>query len=99
MVTLVSPVGVVGGVAGATGTAASFAKGAIDNDLVSPVAEAATSEGAKKYLEYVWKLPTAAAVRITALIELGGGWEAFAARLNPANNPVNKNNVTQGSVK
>jgi hypothetical protein len=54
---------------------------------------------AKKYLEYVWKLSAAAATRITALIELGRGWEAFAARLYPEKSPANRQDVARGGAK
>lgn len=54
------------------------------------MAATVSAAGAEKYLEYVWKLPAAAAVRITALIELGGGWEAFAERLIHKNPTASK---------
>lgn len=44
------------------------------------VGKEVTQAGAQKYLEKVFGLPTAVAIRVTTLVELAGGWSAFVSR-------------------
>jgi hypothetical protein len=81
VVTVVSPVGVAGNIAGVIGPASSVVSGFISNETTSALAKEAIQMGAEKYLRGVLELGEAAAKRVVGTIDLAGGWEAFVNRI------------------
>ncbi|PUA18093.1 hypothetical protein [Glaciimonas sp. PCH181] len=80
VVTIASPLGAIGNAASVTGILVTLASTIIDSSLVEGGREL-TSQVAQTYLQLVLKIPVASAIRITAIIELAGGWSAFAKRV------------------
>lgn len=77
---LANPVGAVGAVGSVVGTSASIVNGLIDDQLFKAIAKEALQAGAARYLQFVYKLSEAASTRITALVDMAGGWDAFLDR-------------------
>ncbi|PRC90621.1 hemagglutinin repeat-containing protein [Solimicrobium silvestre] len=80
LVAVAVPVGTAGAVAGVIGISASVSAGIINETSGTAVSKEIVQMAAQKYLETVFGLPAAAAVRIAALIDLAGGWDAFVTR-------------------
>jgi len=79
---LASPLGPIGGTAGVVGISSSIASGIISDQGVQAAFNESGQIGAQRYLEQVWKIPAASAVRIITVIDLAGGWDAFTQRVN-----------------
>lgn len=77
---LVSPVGAVGGTAGVVGAGSSLISGILNDEGMQTAIDESGQIGAQRYLETVWKIPAAFAVRIMAVVNLAGGWDAFVER-------------------
>ena len=77
---LVRPVGGIGLFAGSLGTLMSVASGFVDGTPVSALAKEAIAKTATAYLKNVYGLSEIAANRITALVDLSGGWQIFIDR-------------------
>ncbi|MDP5008939.1 MAG: hemagglutinin repeat-containing protein, partial [Glaciimonas sp.] len=80
--TIISPIGVFGTIAAIVGTATSIGSGLVSDTTGQATAKEIGQAAAQKYLESVYGLPAAAAVRITALVDLAGGWSALVSRAN-----------------
>ncbi|WP_211465751.1 hemagglutinin repeat-containing protein [Collimonas silvisoli] len=82
LVAIANPLGALGAAAGFMGQASSIASGMVNDSVGQATIKELGQAGAQKYLEAVFGLPAAAAVRITAIIDLAGGWAAFVGRAN-----------------
>ena len=79
LVTIVNPVGVAGVVAGTVGTLSSLADGILNDEFGSALTKEVLA-AATKYLKAVYGLSEAMLNRITAVVDLSGGWQAFIDR-------------------
>jgi hypothetical protein len=77
---IVAPVGVAGAIVGIVGPLSSIASGAIDGDVGTAGAKELLQLGASQYLRKVYGFADAVVNRITATIDLAGGWQAFIDR-------------------
>ena len=82
VVAIANPLGVLGTVAGTIGAISSISSGLVDDTTGQATSKEALQFAAQKYIETVFKLPPAAAVRVTELVNLAGGWDAFVSRAN-----------------
>src|SRR5450830_836665 len=75
--TIVTPVGPIGATAGAIGPAVSIISGMIDDQTFKAIIKEGGQILVAKYLTSVYKFSEAMAIRITATIDMAGGWQAF----------------------
>lgn len=75
VVSIVSPVGIIGAGAELTGGASSMLAAYLDNNVKGGVISQASQEGFGRYLEYVWGFSKSMVVRFNATVELIGGWD------------------------
>ncbi len=78
--TIVAPVGVVGNTLAIVGPLSSIAGGAIDGQSGVAAAKEALQFGAAQYLSKVYGFSDSLVNRITATVDLAGGWAAFINR-------------------
>lgn len=81
MGTLVTPVGIPGRVLMILGYATSAGSASTDSTVLDEGLKIGAQSGAQKFFESALKYSPAAASRAVALIDLAGGWDAFADRL------------------
>ncbi len=81
IVTIFSPMGVAGTLAGALGPITSIASGAVADQTFSAMAKESMQLAATQYITRVFGLGEAVASRVTASIDLAGGWQAFIDRI------------------
>jgi hypothetical protein len=77
---ILTPVGVAGAIMGIIGPLSSIASGAIDGDVGTAGAKELLQLGASQYLSKVYGLADAVVNRLTATVDLAGGWQAFIDR-------------------
>ncbi|QRX81609.1 hypothetical protein [Glaciimonas sp. PAMC28666] len=77
---IANPVGALGTVAAYIGILASVTSGVVDGTPKTAIAKEVLAAAATKYLRSVYGLSEAAANRVTALVELSGGWQAIVDR-------------------
>jgi len=79
-VVLAAPTGVVGGVAGAVGVAAAITSGMLEDQTLKSFMKEGGQILATHYLKGVYGLSEAVAIRMVSLVDMAGGWQAFADR-------------------
>lgn len=79
-VTLISPVGVAGAIAGVLGPTTSLISGAVDRKPISAGVKETIQFAAIQYMTKVYGIGEAAANRIAAVVDATGGWQAFVDR-------------------
>ncbi|MEB0171151.1 hemagglutinin repeat-containing protein [Undibacterium sp. CCC1.1] len=89
LVTIANPVGVAGVVAGTVGTLSSLADGILNDEFGSALTKEILAASATKYLKAVYGLSEAVSNRITAVVDLSGGWQAFIDRAKETKVPDN----------
>jgi len=77
---MLSPVGVVGTLAGFIGPITSVVSGAMSDQMVSATAKEVAQAAAVQYMSRVYGLGDALATRIASAVDLAGGWQAFIDR-------------------
>lgn len=79
--TLAVPVGAVGNMLAALGPASSVAAGYVEGKTGTTVSKEILQLAAAQYLSRVYGLGDAVVNRITATVDLAGGWQAFIDRV------------------
>ena len=85
IVTLISPVGVAGTIAGVLGPITSVVSGAMSDQTLPALAKETIQYAATQYVSRIYGLGEAAANRIAAAVDLAGGWQAFVDRATSEN--------------
>ena len=75
---LINPVGAAGVTATALSISADLSRIALDKSFGEVIVNQSTQVGFTEYLRYVKNLPSPLATRVTATIDLMGGWEHFS---------------------
>lgn len=84
---VVSPAGVVGGVAQVVGPVTSIASGMLEDQTLKSLLKEGLQAVAGRYLQTVYGFSETIANRVVSIVDLGGGWQAFMDR---AENSLNK---------
>jgi filamentous hemagglutinin len=79
--TLLTPVGVAGNTLGILGPLTSIAAGFMEDKFTTTFAKEGLQLAAASYLKTVYGVSDAIANRITATVDLAGGWQAFIDRM------------------
>jgi hypothetical protein len=79
--TVIFPVGIVANIATVVGPLTSVASGYMDNQFAKSAVKEAIQIAATQYLQRVYGLGEAVANRVTATVDLAGGWQAFIDRV------------------
>ena len=74
------PTGVGGGIAGAIGVAAAITTGMLEDQTLKSFMKEGGQILAIHYLKGVYALSEQAAIRVVSLVDMVGGWQAFADR-------------------
>jgi hypothetical protein len=77
---ILTPVGVVGNIAGYLGPLTSVILGMISDEGLKSAFKEGLQAGAAKYLNFTYKFSEALSNRIVAAVDLAGGWQAFLDR-------------------
>jgi len=80
--TLVTPTGVAGGILAVLGPLTSVAAGAAEDKFGTAASKELLQFSAAQYLSKVYGLSDAIVNRLTATVDLAGGWQAFIDRMN-----------------
>lgn len=80
LATIVSPVGVVGGIAAVVGPLTSISAGFVEGVSGAVAAKELLQFAVAQYLTKVYGLADVIALRVTAVVDLAGGWQAFIDR-------------------
>jgi hypothetical protein len=87
---VVVPAGVAGGILGMVGVITTVGAGVVEDKPVAAISKEALQAAAGQYLKKIYGLGEAAVGRITAIVDLAGGWQAFIDRALLATNESKK---------
>lgn len=77
---ILTPISIAGTIASYVGPASSLASNAIDGSLEKAGTKEITQFAVGEYFKKIYGISAAAATRITSIVDMSGGWQAFVDR-------------------